>query len=565
MTGVVLTIVTVAAVGWLAFLAVSSLRARGKEEVAPNLSAGRTDDELETKRLERVLVGAGFAAAFLAIGLPLYYLGEQDRQESFVEQFDEESAKRGEHIVTEFACYSCHGPGGAGGSAPFVEKRSGIRVLWTAPSLNDIFYRYEKDEVIFWITYGRGNSPMPAWGLPGGGPLSEKQVVDVATYIESIQIPQDQALAKLEPAITEQLTRFEAAQASVETAVLEQRQVIANLAAAPGLAPVAKDLARQARAALKAAATGIDTDGDALSDAAETSITALLGQAQEALTTPGLLVITLDPALAETDLGSPDAERAAAAVAAMEALVERAPILTSFAAAARVALDDASAGADGDQDGLSDQAEGVITTQIGLALAKLRPPGLTVANLDPTNVNSVPGTSDSRTASRAVSSLETVATNLEVAATNQDELGTAAAAGLAFLLEAQSARKWDVDLQVVADSVFDGDLERAARASALFNANCARCHTSGFSAGAAYTQPAGSGGFAPALWEGRPNVQFLTQADLVAFLIKGSEAQRPYGVNGFGSGRMPAFGKILPSEDIELIATYLRSGNLTGD
>jgi len=77
--------------------------------------------------------------------------------------------------------------------------------------------------------------------------------------------------------------------------------------------------------------------------------------------------------------------------------------------------------------------------------------------------------------------------------------------------------------------------------------------------------PAGSGGFAPALWEGRPNVQFLTQADLVAFLIKGSEAQRPYGVNGFGSGRMPAFGKILPSEDIELIATYLRSGNLTGD
>lgn len=565
MTGVVLTIVTVAAVGWLALLAVSSLRARGKEEVAPNLRAGRTDDELETRRLERVLVGAGVAAGFLALGLPLYYLGEEDRQVSFVEQFDEESVTRGEHIVDEFLCYSCHGPGGAGGSSPFVEKRSGIKVLWTAPSLNDVFYRYEKDEVIFWITYGRGNSPMPPWGLAGGGPLSEEQVVDVATYLESIQIPQDQVLAKLEPATSDQLARFEGSQAAVETAVVEQQQVIANLKAAPALAPVARALADQAKAALQAATTGIDTDGDSLSDSTETSITALLSQAQDALTTPGLLVITLDPAVAETALGFPDAEQASAAVATLEALVQTAPILGPHAVAARLALDAASGGADGDQDGLSDQAEGEITTQISLALAKLRPVGLSVANLDPTNVNSVPGTTDGRTASRAVSSLQTVAANLEVAATNQDKLVAAAEAGLAFLLDAQTARKWDVDLAVIADTAFDGDLERAARAFALFNANCARCHTSGFSAGPAYTQEAGSGGFGPALWEGRPNVQFLTQEDLVAFLVKGSEAQRPYGVNGFGSGRMPAFGKILPLEDIELIATFLRSGNLTGD
>ena len=41
-------------------------------------------------------------------------------------------------------------------------------------------------------------------------------------------------------------------------------------------------------------------------------------------------------------------------------------------------------------------------------------------------------------------------------------------------------------------------------------------------------------------------------------------ADEPYGLNGFGSGRMPAFGPILPQEDIELIAQYLRGGDLTG-
>ena len=42
-------------------------------------------------------------------------------------------------------------------------------------------------------------------------------------------------------------------------------------------------------------------------------------------------------------------------------------------------------------------------------------------------------------------------------------------------------------------------------------------------------------------------------------------AQAPYGVNGIGSGRMPGFGQILSADDLNLIATYLRSGNLTGE
>jgi mono/diheme cytochrome c family protein len=73
------------------------------------------------------------------------------------------------------------------------------------------------------------------------------------------------------------------------------------------------------------------------------------------------------------------------------------------------------------------------------------------------------------------------------------------------------------------------------------------------------------------LWDGRPAVQFGEKPDddgetdlLIDFLIKGSEAQKPYGLNGFGSGRMPAFGFTLSMDDLELLASYLRSGNLAG-
>ena len=59
-------------------------------------------------------------------------------------------------------------------------------------------------------------------------------------------------------------------------------------------------------------------------------------------------------------------------------------------------------------------------------------------------------------------------------------------------------------------------------------------------------------------------MQFLSDEDLTDFLILGAVPNQPYGVNGFGNGRMPAFGAILSQEDISLLATWLRNGDLTG-
>jgi mono/diheme cytochrome c family protein len=153
---------------------------------------------------------------------------------------------------------------------------------------------------------------------------------------------------------------------------------------------------------------------------------------------------------------------------------------------------------------------------------------------------------------------------------NEDRIRAQQEEGLDFLMQAQQDEAWAIEVAGVAEAM-DASEDEAQRAVALFNGYCARCHTASFSAGVPFTLEAGSGGFGPALWDGRPVVQFGdAPADpeetdlLVDFIVSGSEAQTPYGLNGFGSGRMPAFGAILSQEDIELLARYLRGGNLDG-
>ncbi|MGH9168570.1 MAG: c-type cytochrome, partial [Acidimicrobiia bacterium] len=161
----VIVIVALGSLAWLGFLFSSSMGRGAGEEIPPNFRPYFTDAELESRRLDRVLAVALTLATFLAISLPIYYLGEARRHSAFAQGFSDEAVERGRHIFEEeFQCVNCHGPGGTGGSAPFVEERSGIQTTWAAPSLNDVFYRYDEDEVRYWIVFGRANTPMPAWG-----------------------------------------------------------------------------------------------------------------------------------------------------------------------------------------------------------------------------------------------------------------------------------------------------------------------------------------------------------------------------------------------------------------
>lgn len=99
----------------------------------------------------------------------------------------------------------------------------------------------------------------------------------------------------------------------------------------------------------------------------------------------------------------------------------------------------------------------------------------------------------------------------------------------------------------------------------LFQLNCARCHTKGWS----YYDPAnpntpkpgpqGGGAFGPNLRGGAETRQFPDESSQTDFIQNGSGFQQQYGSRGIGSGRMPGFGKMLTDEQIDAIVKYERS------
>lgn len=559
----VTTLAVLAAIAWLAFVGVSALRTKGKEEVPSNLSPGITDDVLETRRLERTQMAAIAMAGFLAVGMPLYYLFETPRQEAFVEQFHEESLKRGQALVVELGCYGCHGPDGTGGAAASTEARTGAVVLWAAPPLNDIFFRYTRAEVAYWITYGRGNSPMPAWGTPGGGPLTSHQVDDIVNYIEAGQVSQAETATAVEANIRAASLLLSGADGSMATAILNQRQIIADISRSETAAVKLGEFGERAADILEHSHSGVDSDGDGASDKSETDINQLTAEVRAYLLLPGLEDRAFDPADPATN-GTPDLEAAQAFLQALRSLAEdQAPVLAAVAEKVEAAIG-ATEGDDGDGDGLVDTAESQIAAFVADAQTAVLPRGFAVTSLDPVKTESSTGKLDSRALATTVSSIETIALNARVNTENKERLLDSANATLELMLEAQIAQRWSIDFDAIAAKTFDGDVERAQRVVGVFNAYCARCHTSGWSAGVPFAQEAGSGGFGPALWDGRPAVQFLSAENLQKFLIVGAEANKPYGVNGFGSGRMPGFGKILSEEDLLDLAAWLRAGDLTG-
>lgn len=191
-------------IAFVVYLFVNYRRARpetGAEiEVASNRKPYYDDAELETRKLDATL-GIGLATlAVIAVALPVYWLAEPGRQDGAIEQFDDSFVHRGEGLFNDF-CSSCHAAGAVGGVAPYTLTTDDgdfvAAVEWKAPALNTVLMRYSREEVQFILDYGRRNTPMPAWGLPGGGPMTEQQVANVIDYLESIQLPEADVRAEV--------------------------------------------------------------------------------------------------------------------------------------------------------------------------------------------------------------------------------------------------------------------------------------------------------------------------------------------------------------------------------
>ena len=466
-SSVFITLISLAIVGALAYFAAIGFRGSGRtKEVAPNLDKYKSDDELETNHLDRTLSVAVLVASLLTVMIPLYYLGEENRQEEFVEYFDEVSVERGEYLYEEFGCGNCHGVDGSGGAASYVEKRSGVSVTWAAPAINNVFYRYDSEEIRYWLIFGRANSPMPAWGLEGGGPMNDGQLDDLIDYLRYFQIPQQEELQNIERNVNSALLRIENSSLQVESEIAKQLELIEAITIAPTQLPIVQE-----------------------------------------------------------------------AVKVVASLIEK------------------ENGIDSDEDGLFDSVELELSTYSASISESL---GTQVLNLNPQEEESTPGRKDLSVARGYLSQLQSSQINLGILVEGQEKFLNEATTGLAFLEEALANQLWSVDFQEIAERTFEGDYELAVRSVGLFNAYCARCHTAGYSAGAAYTKTIASGGLGPALKSGRANIQFKAREDMVDFIINGSVNGKGYGVNGVGGGKMPGFGAVLPESDIGLIIDYLR-------
>jgi hypothetical protein len=190
-------------------------------ELAPNRKPYYSDEELEGKKLDRTLTFGLVGLFVVAITLPLYWLNEPGRQEGARDDLKSAFVKRGAAMfdTTEnegFNCAFCHGGMSAeGGITPFtITDANGQfvrQVDWRGPALNTVLLRHDREEVRYILTYGRTYSPMPAWGVEGGGPLNTQQIQNLIDYIESIQLTPEQAQAEVADAVVDEMAAAEAA------------------------------------------------------------------------------------------------------------------------------------------------------------------------------------------------------------------------------------------------------------------------------------------------------------------------------------------------------------------
>ena len=201
-TAVAWVIFVVISIGWVTYFFLNkgsaSAELGSEVEMAPNRKVYYDDETLEGPRLERMQLLGVLLLVTVVIGLPLYWIfepsrqagavsGEQERFRFWGEQLFETTANNG------FNCAGCHGGMQAGGNvAPYaitdVNTQEVTAVNWYAPALNTVFYRFSQEEVRFILNYGRPFSPMPAWGAPGGGPMTVQNIETLLVYLKSIQI-----------------------------------------------------------------------------------------------------------------------------------------------------------------------------------------------------------------------------------------------------------------------------------------------------------------------------------------------------------------------------------------
>ncbi len=262
---VVINVLAVVVIAGVIGYKVLSVRREPVEKPAQNVTPFYDDQELEGSHLERVLRWALLFSTIVAVVLPLYWLLEPTRQTAEAQGFEERAIERGATLFANaqmpaydntksLLCADCHGTDAGGGSAAFTItpeaqgdlKARPVSVTWRAPALNTVMYRFNdctdedvankapncartEQQVTQIITFGRPGTPMPAWGIEGGGPKNDQAISDIVAYLKSIQLSPAKAKAQVTANVKELQDQ---AKAAVKTAQQNLAKARENLAGA---------------------------------------------------------------------------------------------------------------------------------------------------------------------------------------------------------------------------------------------------------------------------------------------------------------------------------------------
>jgi len=300
-TLIVLNVLALAVIAGVILWRVFSLK-REKEPTPANLTKFLEDEDLEGRRLERVLGWSLLFVLVIAISLPVYFLVEPGRQVVAKDAFLARSVARGAVLFANnqsltydstksLLCANCHGTKAEGGAAPFViQPESDLcvaaqnkgnpnvpeclprQVSWQAPALNTVLLRFSRDQVKHILNYGRPGTPMPAWGIVSGkGVLNAQSIDDLVNYLASLQIPSARAKSISTQAVGEYRTGGKQLVTQQQVALAKAQGDLAKAQADPTATPVGLAQAQAGVATAQAqldAALAYSTEVQGLSDGA---------------------------------------------------------------------------------------------------------------------------------------------------------------------------------------------------------------------------------------------------------------------------------------------------------
>ena len=271
----ILVIINIAAVAVIVAVIgykVLSVRREPEEKPAQNLTPFLDDNALETTHLERVLRWALLFSTIVAVVLPVYWVLEPGRQTAEADGFEERAVERGKILFSNdqmesydntksLLCANCHGVDSGGGSAAYTitpdaqgdANANPVAVTWQAPALNTVMYRFNdcsaedlaalaknctraENQVNNIITFGRAGTPMPAWGIQGGGPKNAQAVSDIVEYLKSIQLSPAKARAQVLSNVAKLKDQAKKAVATAEDNLAAAEESLAKAETAKGRA-----------------------------------------------------------------------------------------------------------------------------------------------------------------------------------------------------------------------------------------------------------------------------------------------------------------------------------------